>query len=105
MQQKVILFYNPTLDMTAKGVKSVDFKKCEVKKCEMTFNIKDSNRSDAVIIHHKKIKGPDFSLFRPHGQIWIMIQQEAPVYYGKMHNKMFQVRYFIYIYYTRLHNR
>ena len=88
--RKKILFYNPTHDLVVRNVKNAIFTNCEIKNCQLTFDRKEANQSDAVIIHHRPIKKPNF-LWRPPGQIWIMFQQEASNSYSARSSNIFQV--------------
>ena len=88
--RKMILFYNPTHDLVVRNVKNAIFTNCEIKNCQLTFDRKKANQSDAVIIHHRPIREPNF-LWRPPGQIWIMFQQEASNSYSARSSNIFQV--------------
>ena len=58
----------------------------------MIFDKNEVNRSDALIIHHRILKGPFPRIARPTGQIWIMIQYEVTLTYGKKYSSNLQVK-------------
>ena len=88
---KRILFYNPANFHLVRNIKeTTSFDGCEEKNCEITFNKSEASHSDAVIIHSRN-RGEFRGFERPAGQIWIMVQHEAPVTYRKEDAHMFQV--------------
>ena len=89
--RKKILFYNLATFQLARNIKMRKdiLTNCEVNSCEITFDRKDANCSDALIIHHRNMRSHKPS--RPSGQIWIMIQHEASCTYSKRHSTDYQV--------------
>ena len=87
-----VLFYNPSFFQLSRNIMKMKniYANCEINSCEMTFDKKDVNRSDAVIIYHRGIRLPAFS--RPTGQIWIMIQHEASITYGDSYSALYKVK-------------
>ena len=80
---KRILYYNPAVFQSARHLQNLSyFHKCKVNNCKMSFEQKEADISDAVIIDWRTlIYKPNFT--RPKDQVWIFIQHEAPpVYWG-----------------------
>lgn len=80
---KRILFYNPAPFQIVRNVMNLTyFDQCKVSNCRMSFDQKDADVSDAVIIDWRTlIYKPNFT--RPRDQVWIFIQHEVPsLYWG-----------------------